>query len=125
MIWRLQRLYDSFNADVPSENTGLRIKVYVQTIGQVLEEFLVDYRLLRAAMGKAGLVPPDAEQLKGLGLSEKQAPDGTCTFEASYSRLGTVSTHPDPHVTSARGMSESERAFSFLNRWFIFVKART
>lgn len=125
VIWRLQKLYDAFDGSDSTQNTGLRIKVYVQTIGQVLEEFLVDYRLLRSAMAQVGLVPPDAEQLGTLGLTEKQAPDGTCTFESAYARMSVVSSSTtDPHVTSALAMTEAERQFSFLNRWFVFVKAR-
>lgn len=123
VLWRLQRLYEAFDTETPDGNTGLRIKVYLQTIGQVLDEFLVDYRLLLAAMAQVGLVPPDAEQLTGLGLDSRQAPDGTCTFEASHARMSSsMEGSTDPHVRSAMAMSEAERTFSFLNRWFIFVK---
>lgn len=129
VIWRIHRLYKGFDPSADCRgNTGLRIKVYVQTIGQPLEEFLVDYRLLRVAMAEVGLVPPDASQLSGLGLSAKDVPEGTCTFEAAFERLrgqcadGQHENEKDRHTTSSLQMSDDEKAFSFLNRWFIFVK---
>lgn len=127
VIWRIQRLYEraQFAATAPCvNNTGLQIKVYVQTIGQTVSEYLVDYRLLRLAMAEVGLVPPNASQLADLGLSDSDAPGGTSTFEASFARMqGLREQDRDHHAKTALGMTEDERAFSFLNRWFIFVKS--
>lgn len=127
VIWRIQRLYepDKFDPTAPCQrNTGLQIKVYVQTIGQTLEEYLVDFRLLRLAMAEVGLVPPDATQLAQLGLTEADAPGGTSTFEESFTRMkGMREGDRDRHAKIALGMTEDERAFSFLNRWFIFVRS--
>lgn len=120
VIWRIQRLYDTLDMSGDFRaNTGLRIKVYVQTIGQVVEEFLVDYRLLRSALAEVGLVPPSDQQLSALGLQGVEG--GTCLFEACYRRMAK-DQDSDKHVTSALTMSDDEKAFSFLNRWFIFVK---
>lgn len=122
IIWRIQRVYDKFdtNADCKG-NTGLRVKVYVQSIGQVIEEFLVDYRLLKLAMREVGLVPPNTQQLKDLGLDEKEAEGGTSLFDASFRRM-TREHDKDKRVSSAMKMTDDEKSFSFMNRWFIFVK---
>lgn len=122
VIWRIQRLYDTFDVTADCRgNTGVRIRVYVQTIGQELEEFLVDYRLLKLAMGEVGLVPPTPEQLAGLGLRDPDTEGGTCLFESSFGRMSRSSS--TRHTASASAMSDDEKAFSFLNRWFMFVKS--
>lgn len=99
----------------------------MQTIGQAVDEFLVDYRLLRAAMAEVGLVPPDAQQLSQLGLDDEDSLDGTCTFDSSFARMQRLNTAGktggDKHVLTALGMTDDEKAFSFMNRWFIFVKS--
>lgn len=127
VIWRIQRLYelDQFDPTAPCQkNTGLQIKVYVQTIGQTVLEYLVDYRLLRQAMAEVGLVPPNADQLAQLGLTEAEAPGGTSTFESSFARMQEMREgDQDRHAKTALAMTDDERAFSFLNRWFIFVKS--
>lgn len=129
VIWRIQRLYEKsqFNTSTPSmDSTGLRIKVYVETIGQTIEEYLVDYRLLNLAMSEVGLFPPNEAQLNDLGLSASDVVNGTSTFEASFGRLRALAQDHDvmdKRAKNALNMTDDEKAFSFLNRWFVFVKA--
>lgn len=123
VIWRIQRLYDNFDKSADCRgNTGMRIKVYVQTIGQVVDEFLVDYRLLRIAMAEVGLLPPDQDKLTQLGLRDTDTEGGTSLFEAGFGRMKRQADR-ERQVKSALQMSEDEKAFSFLNRWFMFVKS--
>jgi hypothetical protein len=80
----------------------------METIGRDIPEYLVDYRLLVAALAGRGLRPPTARELPG-----KDA-EATGPFEALYAGLANP---------KAAAMSDALRRYSFLNRWFVFVKA--
>jgi len=103
-------------------NFGRRIDVYMESIGQELPEFLVDYADLVSAMAAAGLRPVDAAEATALGLSGGAA---TGTFDALFEDMkreyaGTRSLPPP--VAAAMGMSDDEKRVSFMNRWFVFKK---
>lgn len=128
LMWRITRMYaDDLDDIEPDRNVGRAIKVYMESIGQALQEYLVDYRLLRSAMADVGLVPPDAAQLQTLGFPEaEQDSAGTGTFDALFRALqkSPVVGHT-PALVSALAMSGDEKRISFLNRWFVFVRRGT
>ena len=120
LMWDIARHYDAFSADDPSANVGLEIKVFVETIGQALPEALVDFRLLVRELGEVGLRPLNEAQCAELGLRES-----TGFFEDIFAELSKQhgAKQQDRRVAAAMSMSPDEKRYSFLNRWFVFVKA--
>lgn len=113
---------------------GRRIDVYIDSIGQTLPEYLVDFPLLVRVMGEAGLRPLPASECKALGILGGEA---TGTFDDAFAALqrriagaGTMAGgHGGPNgvpkglMQAVQSMTEDEKRYSFLNRWFVFQKA--
>jgi SAM-dependent methyltransferase len=148
-IWQIVRLYESFDEKDPSKNIGLKIRVYMETIGQSLVEYLVDFRVLVSAMAKVGLHPLTTPECKQLSLdnNNRGSNNGGPVNKATYStgmhptystgtfgelhsdlreqhRSGKRFDDVDPgSVQLALNMSDAESQYSFMNRWFIFRKS--
>jgi SAM-dependent methyltransferase len=145
-IWQIVRLYESYNEKDPEQNIGLKIRVYMETIGQSLIEYLVDFRLLVRALARHGvhplapqeckdlLGPPVAGGAGGGGRSQPEPPGGATSSTGLFQELhvelrdlvnsgGMTGLDVDAEsVELALKMSEAEAKYSFLNRWFIFRK---
>ena len=117
-IWRITRMYDRLDADDASRNLGLKIRVYMESIGQALTEYLVDFRLLVAALERVSVHPLTPVECKALGLDMS-----TGTFEELFADMLQADEGASPDMAPARSMSEVEKRYSFLNRWFVFRKA--
>ena len=112
-VWRLHKLYDKYS----SSAYGQRIGVYIETINQYIEEFLVDFDNLVTIFRKYGLRLLNVAEIEKLRL-----PDSTQTFDKSFiemERAKKEKTHKSIELAST--MRDYEKKFSFLNRWFIFV----
>jgi mRNA (guanine-N7-)-methyltransferase len=106
IIWSIKKQYD----DDSDEKFGRTISVYLESIDQMIDEFLVDYDLL-------------SEILVTHGFKEV----ATGTFEESFDQLKDELATDKPSKDaklSEEGlmMSSAEKEFSFLNRWFVFQK---
>lgn len=94
LSWRIKRRFDA-----RSPGFGHRIDVYMNSIGQEIPEYLVDYELLLQVMKRHGF-----EEVK------------SATFDVVYKEMSA--TMPELHM-----MTAIERKYSFLNRYFIFKRA--
>ncbi|PNH12599.1 putative mRNA-capping enzyme [Tetrabaena socialis] len=104
------------DVNVDEERIGRRIRVFVESIGQAMDEYLVDFTLLKEVMAEKGLHPmPPAEAAK-LGF---KASDGF--FDDLYSAMSTSDTQ-NQNVQVAMQMSDAEKEYSFMHRWFVFTK---
>lgn len=119
VVWMLQKQYASFDGQ-----PGCAITVYVDSISKPAAEWLVDYKSLVCAMARHGMVPPSPAQCAQLGLAHPTGMFGALWDETVAAGVST--TAPSAHVLgSIRHMTPEEKEFSFLNRWFIFTKAKT
>jgi hypothetical protein len=116
-VWSLRKMYDTFDRENPSANFGKRIDVYMETINQQITEFLVDFDLLKLALKRHGI-----HLLTPTECSELQVPtDSTGLFGELWKELSNTQ-ESDRFLDSARKMSDAEKRYSFMNRWFIFKK---
>jgi SAM-dependent methyltransferase len=120
--WRITRQYKGATT-TKKGGFGRRIDVYMESIGQELPEFLVDYEDLVAAMATAGLRPVDAAEAAELGLVGGAA-TGTfgATFDDMKAKAGPRASQQQGPVAAALAMSDGEKRYSFMNRWFVFRK---
>jgi len=114
--WRITRKYKgALDAKDPWKNVGREIDVFMETIGQTLPEFIVDYKLLVQVMAEVGLAPLPSAQTADAGLGELS----TGLFDEAFARMSRgVSPRGDMVA-----MSDSDKRYSFMNRWFAFRKA--
>ena len=122
--WRVTRRYSggpgvtsgdpdvAFGTDVAF---GRRIDVRMASIGQEVPEYLVDYATLVEVMAKhGGLVPVNDEKARTLGLVGGHS---TGLFEQAHEAWVAAGG------VGGAVLSDDDKKYSFLHRWFVFVKA--
>lgn len=124
--FRRRRAEEDADADADGgvvwDRVGREVDVYMDTIGQTLPEYLVDYRLLVAAMGEVQMRPLPSDQCAKMGFGQ----DSTGTFDAAFdgmAKLPLSQRQEVPDIVKGLQMGDDEKRYSFLNRWFVFVKA--
>jgi SAM-dependent methyltransferase len=94
---------------------GRRIDVRMASIGQEVPEYLVDYATLVEMMAKhGGLVPVNDEKARTLGLVGGHS---TGLFEQAHEAWVAAGG------AGGAVLSDDDKKYSFLHRWFVFVKA--
>ena len=118
IMWKIIRNYSSIEFENNDECLGKSIKVYISSINQVIEEYLVNFDYLKEKLAEKGLIPVTGEELKklNLGNSKKESID-------SFKDIFNQKTNNDIHkITSSLNMSEEEKELSFMFKYFIFKK---
>lgn len=112
-IWSITKRYDDATGTVPPTETGLGMAIDVNfiSIGETHKEYLVSYPYFEARMAEIGFEPLNATELKELGLVKSSN-----LFRESHA-MATTNGYNYP-------MSPVVQTFSFLNRWFMFVRRR-
>lgn len=103
-MWMLRRKYDPDAVAEQGIQFGQKIDVYVETINQVLEEYLVDMPLLEEVLGTYGIRPASSETVALMGLD---------SHRGSFRDLHNQSTFP---------LTPDLARFSYLNEWFVYEK---
>ena len=111
-IKKKEKKYKKYDKDKPLKNIGQKITVYVETINQELDEYLVDYNLLKHELSKVKIYPVEDSELADIGLDNIGSSSGS--FEQIYN-LYNVKNNKIP-------LDNVNQEYSFLNRWFIFKK---
>jgi SAM-dependent methyltransferase len=113
IMWSIKPLYD---VEENKRTVGRKIRVFMETINQAIDEYLVDFDVLTEMLRAKGIVPVSSDECSLLGLHASSS-----TFKDIYD------IHDDPrnavfqrHVASK--ISSEEKMFSFMNRWFVFKK---
>jgi hypothetical protein len=107
VIWSITKQYEGDALPATSEGLGKKIDVEFISIGQKLSEYLVSWTYLQSKMSEIGLELLNDDELEELGLSHSSN-----TFNVSH-RMAEEGG-------DRYAMSDSQKQFSFLNRWFIF-----
>tara|TARA_B100001109_G_scaffold249547_1_gene241631 strand:- start:7 stop:936 length:930 start_codon:yes stop_codon:yes gene_type:complete len=118
LLWSIEKKYKKFkefNQDKPLENIGQKITVYMETINQELDEYLVDYELLKFELAKRKIYPVEDAELKEIGLEKIGTSTGS--FEEIYNFYNKENVKEN-----IIKMNKVNQEYSFLNRWFIFKK---
>ena len=110
LAWSIEKNYDVYSNNKPLENIGKKIKVYIQTINQLLDEYLVDYELLKYKLGQFNIRPVEDKDLEELKLKSSSG-----SFKDIYDEFKS-------NKKNKIDMNDLQKEFSFLNRFFIFKK---
>ena len=100
VLWMIEKKYDKY---VPKK-TGQKIGVFVESINQVLDEYLVDIDLLIEKLKERNIRTLDADELKKLDIK-----NSIQNFELLYNE-------------DEYSLLEPLKQYSFLNLWFVFKK---
>lgn len=112
MLWSIKKLYD-YDAYPSSDEEmfNIPIDVFVSSIGQYHREYLVSFRYLVERFKEIGLELLSKEELKAMKI--KHLKHSTATFDYNYKG------NEEKYV-----MSNAQKEFSFLNRWYMFRRIR-
>lgn len=100
VVWQIKRLYDPKDP----EKLGRKISVYLDTINQTLDEYLVDMNRLQSELASHDIHPLTEEETKEVNLPGSSFRDW----------------HDLKH-----SLEPALKEFSFMNRWFVFKKRGT
>lgn len=126
LIWKIIKNYkdDTFESD--DSSIGLSIKVLIYSIGQIIEEYLVnfDYLIERFKMHNIQVLTEKDAKLMNLPIINgmKRSVGG---FGDVFKMLKNIpSTHPDYGLAQdiIKNLVSNEQKLSFLNNYFIFRK---
>jgi SAM-dependent methyltransferase len=124
-IWSIERKYDM---PFKPMQTGQTIKVFMESINQHIDEYVVDFDLLVDSLKKENIRLLTPDECLGLGLKNGIS---TGSFEELYNDVvdyvsntenGKLPANEDWMKKMINDMSVDEKRVSFLNRWFIFTK---
>lgn len=99
ILWNIEKLY----ANEDAIQCGDMIRVYMESIGQEVEEPLVDLALLEERLANHDIRLEDVR-----------------SFEEVYNISLTISDTNEYYDKALRGMSAVEKEYSFMNMFFVF-----
>lgn len=112
VVWNIKKLYSN-NRTI---KLGEQIEVFMESIGQPIKEYLVDFNLFQSKLAAKGILPLKKEDCEKFGI-EKSVEN----FKATFAKVSSI----QPQTALMREileMSDVEKEYSFLNTWFIFKK---
>lgn len=123
LIWKVTKGYGRYDG-----GCGNKIGVYVCTINQEFDEYLVDFELLQQKLSGYGIHLVSDEEAKGLGLIAptsgfKESFDQFCEHYRQKVRDEGQTSLKKWEKDVYANMTQVNKEFSFLNRWFVFKKA--
>ena len=101
LLWKITKKYDSSVFPNDNSSLGMKVDIYVESIGNTTEEFLVNTNFLVEKCKEHGLALVNIE-----------------SFETLYDGLSKSKTKYGSSVSMNDGMRE----YSFLNNFFVFEK---
>jgi SAM-dependent methyltransferase len=114
VLWQITKKYDSYDLINIHNNYGKKIDVYVESIGQEMSEYLVDFNLLVHKLGQKNIKLLNDDDLKFLNIKSSIS---TEFFEDIYYKELSLK---NPLVIAMD--NKDLKTYSFLNRLWIFKK---
>jgi hypothetical protein len=111
ILWNIRKDYDIDELEPNDTSLGHKINVDFISIGNPHDEYLVSFSYFVERMKEVGCELLSDTQANALGLRS-----GSHMFSTSYDMAKQFGKN--------YSMSDAVKQFSFLNRWFIFVKSR-
>ena len=121
-IWEVQKQYPNTELPNDSSSLGYTIKVYQESINQLIPEFLVNYDYFSRVMENFGFQVISRDEANELGL-----PEGSGLFSDLYTSLANdvaKNKSKTNDYKDALNMNANEKKISFLNRYVVYKKIR-
>jgi len=119
-MWEVIKRYDRDEFVADSTSVGFAIDVYMESIGKMFREYLVNLDYLDTLMINYGFTLITSEEANVLGL-----PGGRGTFRDLYAGMEDEIKR-NPKMKSDYGtafdMTDNEKTVSFLNNYFVYKK---
>lgn len=126
-IFSVEKQYNMSIEEFPADETsvGMPVNVFLESIGQPIIEYLVQFDYLIRLMENYGFQLVEKDEAKSLGF-----PNGSGRFDLLFKMMqqeqkkAEMAGEKEPFTREALYMTPEEKAVSFLYRYFIFKKVR-
>jgi hypothetical protein len=115
VLWNIRKMYNNNN----TIKFGDSIDVYMESIGRIFKEYIVDFNVLVEKFAAYGIELLNPQELKKIGLDNSFE-----TFDKAFDKVkdAHVDTYNQYYLDSIKSMSDDEKKYSFMNMWFVFIK---
>ena len=121
-IWEIQKDYISETFEPDSSSLHYKIKVFQESINQLIPEYLVNYEYFDRVMEDYGFQLITHAEANEMGL-----PEGSGLFSDLYASLESSAKNNSMKANELRkalNMNSYEKKISFLNRYVVYKKIR-
>lgn len=121
LVSRIEKKYDDSTFQADASSLGKKIGVYQESIGQDIDEYLVNFEYFKTVMGNFGFVPLNDEDALNIGFKY----GSINSFEKLRIQLNEMKEEEmDDYHMKIRSvkLSEEEKELSKLSNYFIFQK---
>lgn len=116
VVWRIEKRFDN-----DSDVYGRAAAVFVETINKVNIEYLVDFYVMTEKLHDRGLRLLSDSETKDYGIDSSSALFGYVHKTTDWDQL-TEQFPGDTSLPKIKTMEDNLKRFSFMNRYFVFVK---
>jgi hypothetical protein len=116
ILWDICKVFDNKSAEI---DYGEEIDVYMESIGKVTREYLVNFTNLSDKLLQYNIKPATEDDLKDFVIKEPFV-----NFKEVYNyAVTTEETRKNAkYKQSVNNMTDDEKNYSFLNTYFVYVK---
>ena len=123
-IWRIKKKYKNTELKNDRSSIGLTIDVLIYSIGQIIEEYLVNFDVLCEKLEKLNIIPLDEDDLKKINWLPGGKSVGS--FQTIYDNMATIpADSPMKKMIKNINLTTQEKELSFLFKYFLFKKKTT
>ena len=125
--WRIVSDYGDRDFVSGGDNFGMQVLAFIDNINKETPEFLVDFDALTARLARHGIRLLNKGELKDLGVSASSALFSHLHEAVDWRKVaanadGSQSPYDASNAALIGKMTESDKRFSFVNRYFMFVR---
>jgi len=119
LMWKIIKNFRQTQFSDDNQSVGMSIKVYISSINQIIEEFLVNFEYLKKKLAKFNIVPVEGDELSELRLGNTNN-ESIGSFESVYK---SKTNNPIvKKIISSITLSPEEQDLSFMFNYFIFKR---
>ena len=135
LIWKIIKKYSKPEFENSDNSLGMAIKVYMYTIGQYIEEYLVNFNYFKDKLQEHNieiLQPSDSDtnlmmlpKIKGVKTSIGSFEDifnSLNKFSQNANYVAQFNLNKSLHTDILNSLSDAEKNISFFSKYFIFKK---
>ena len=119
LMWKIIRNYRQNEFKNDNSSVGMSIKVYISSINQIIEEFLVNFEYLKDKLAKYNIVPVTGEELHDLNLGNSNTESIGSFKDVFESKTNNPIVSK---IVSSIKLSPQEKDLSFMFNYFIFKR---
>lgn len=126
LIWSIKKNYSENEFKNDESSLGMKIDVFVSSIGGIQTEYLVNFDYFINKMSERGFKLLDSEECNKYSFNYGKNNKSSDLFDSLYYNLITNIDDKNKYGLASNLKNDKKiQEYSFLNRWFIFKKYKS